>query len=464
MSYHDFINAKSQIGGMAGFEPLWMPKEAFDFQRHLATWNLMKGKSADFADCGMGKTFIELIFAQNVVMKTNGRVLILTPLAVSYQTEREAEKFGIEAKVCRDGKLASKIVITNYERLHYFNAEDFEGVVCDESSAIKNFDGQTTAAITEFMRRIKYRLLGTATAAPNDYIELGTSSEALGEMGYMDMLGMFFKNAQNSLHPSMRGAGARVKSLEATAKFRFRGHAEQQFWRWVCSWARACRKPSDLGFDDGKFKLPDLKTRQHIVSSRSNPDGFLFPLPAHGLKEQGDELRRTVNERCEMVAELVQSHQGPSIAWCNRNEEGDLLQKLIPGAAQVAGKDSDEKKEELLTAFAQGKIGTLISKPVIAGLGLNFQVCAHQTYFPSHSYEQWHQCVRRSWRFGQKREVTIDVVTTEGQADVLSNLMRKQRQAEEMFTKLVSLMGNELRITQENRFTKTQQLPSFLCQ
>lgn len=453
-AYEAFLDAKSQLGENSGFEPTFIPKSAFDFQVSLIEWAVRKGRAAKFADCGMGKTLMELAFAQNVLEKTNKPVLVLTPLAVSHQTVREGEKFGIECKVSRDGKLKKGIVVTNYERLHYFDPNDFGGAICDESGILKNFDGKIKAAITEFMRRLPYRLLGTATASPNDYPELGTSSEALGGMGYMDMLGKFFKNDQNSNHPNRLWSG--------NGQWRFRGHAERDFWRWVCSWARAIRKPSDLGFDDGKFILPKLITRNHVVDSTFIPDGYLFAQIARTRQEELKERRSTLTERCEMAASLVNSTGKPFLAWCNLNDEGYLMEKLMPDAVQVSGNESDEEKEEAFLAFVNGQTRGLISKTKIAGFGLNFQHCAHQTFFADHSFEQYYQGTRRSWRFGQKNDVTIDMISSSGQAKVLANHARKARNAEIMFSNLVALMGEELKITRKNPFTTQAEKPSWL--
>jgi len=247
MKYQDFLQNKTQIGGQHGFDPIWMPDFLFDFQKHLVEWSLLKGRSAIFADCGLGKSPMELVWAQNVIEKTNGNILLLTPLAVGVQMKREANKFGIEAERSRDGKIKSKITITNYEQLHHFNPSDFSGVICDESSILKNFNGKIKQQINIFMRKVKYRLLATATAAPNDFIELGTSSEALGYLGYMDMLNKFFKNDQNNSATNRRG-----RFTEET-KWRLKGHAHESFWRWVSSWARAVRFPSNIGFKDDRY-------------------------------------------------------------------------------------------------------------------------------------------------------------------------------------------------------------------
>lgn len=455
-NYFDFIKSKSQGGADSGFAPVWMPDFLFDFQADRTEWAIRKGRAALFEDCGLGKTIQGLVYASNVARKKSKPVLYLTPLAVGQQTIREAEKFGIEARICRDGLIlpGDHIVVTNYERLHYFNPNDFAGVVCDESSCIKNFSGTRSGAITAFMRKVEYRLLQTATAAPNDFIELGTSSEALGYMGHMDMLNRFFKNdLNNSATGRMRGE---------VIKWRLKGHAETPFWRWVCSWASAVRKPSDLGFDDAAFVLPPLHEVEHLVEVNSLADGMLFAMPAVGLKEQREERRRSLQDRCEKAASLVNHTGEPAIVWCHLNDEGDLLEKLIPDAVQVAGCDSDDAKEDRLTAFADGKARVLITKQKIAGWGMNWQHCNHMTEFPSHSFEGYYQKVRRCWRFGQKRPVTVDIVTTEGERGILANMKRKADQADEMFSRLIAEMNNALAIDRVNNMTKQIEVPTWL--
>lgn len=458
--YHSFLERKAQWGEGSGFAPLWLPDFLFDFQRNLVEWALRKGRAAIFADCGLGKTPMQLVWAQNVIQKEHKPVLIITPLAVGLQTLHEAEKFGIEAKRSQDGTAHACITVTNYERLQHFRADDFAGVVCDESSAIKNFDGSRRALVTEFLRTRPYRLLCTATASPNDYIELGTSSEALGELGHMDMLARFFKNDQNSLHPTS-GRGRFERGLMTQNKWRFKPHAEQPFWRWVCSWARAVRKPSDLGFEDRQFILPPLKEQEYIIKPKAQRTDCLFDLPAVGLKEQRDERRRTLTERCEKAAALIKPHQR-SIAWCHLNPEGDLLEKLIPGAIQVSGSDSDEVKEDRLMAFVRGEARVLVSKAVCAGFGLNFQHCAHMTMFPSHSFEQYYQSVRRCWRFGQKHAVQVDVVTTPGEEAVLANMQRKAVAADKMFSHLVGYMNDAMSIKRTTSYGNRVRVPAWL--
>lgn len=451
--YAQFLERKAQIGGEHGFRPVWMPPFLREFQSALVEWAVLKGRGALLADCGLGKTPMQLVWAENIARHTGGRVLILTPLAVAHQTSREGEKFGIEVTRSADGK-PHRITVANYERLHLFSASDFVGIVCDESSILKNFDGSTKAAVTEFARKMRYRLLATATAAPNDYIELGTSSEALGYLGYMDMLNRFFKNdLNNSATGRMRGE---------VIKWRLKGHAETPFWRWVCSWARAIRRPSDIGFPDQEFTLPPLMEREILVESESKAPDMLFSLPAVGLKEQREERRRTIDDRCAEVARLVNGTGSPALVWCHLNDEGDRLEEMIPDAVQISGKDSDDGKEDKLMSFADGKARVLITKPKIGGFGLNFQHCAHVTFFPSHSFEQYYQGVRRCWRFGQNRPVSVDVVTTEGERSVLANLQRKAANADRMFSNLVTEMRNAQAIDGRRRFTNELSVPDWL--
>jgi len=454
-TYDEFLKSKQHSLNQFGFDPIFMPDFLFDFQKYIIDWNLKTGRSAIFADCGLGKSPMELVWAQNIVQKTNGNVLLLTPLAVGVQMQREAEKFGIEAHRSRDGKIHGKITITNYEQLEHFNPSDFKGVICDESSILKNFNGKIKNRINIFMRKVDYRLLATATAAPNDFIELGTSSECLGYLGHMDMLNKFFKNdLNNSATGRYRGE---------TAKWRLKGHAHESFWRWVTSSARAVRYPSDIGFENDGYILPELIENEHKMDVEGRfVDGALFVLPAHGLKEQRDERRATIQDRCEKAAGIVNSHKDYSVVWCNLNDEGDLLEKLIPDSIQVSGKDSDDAKEEKLVSFSEGKTRVLITKPKIGAWGLNWQHCNRITFFPTHSYEQFYQAIRRCWRFGQKRPVTVDMIFTEGDENVIVNLKRKQNQAIEMFNQLVKFMNDSLSITNIKNYTKEMECPSWL--
>jgi hypothetical protein len=305
-------------------------------------------------------------------------------------------------------------------------------------------------------------LLCTATPAPNDYIELGTSSEALGVMGQVDMLGRFFKNDQNTCDSRLIQRRAPSIGGPVSAGWRFKGHAEIPFMRWVCSWARACRTPQDLGFDDSRFQLTELIEREHVVETRTLGDGMLFPLPATNMREEREEKRRTIPERCEKAAELVAHTGQPFVVWCHLNDEGDLLDDIVPDAVQVSGADSDEAKEEAYEAFASGQTRGIITKPKIGAWGLNWQHCAHVVEFASHSFEQHYQSVRRCWRFGQQSPVTNDIIVTEGQAGIKDNMRRKSAAADRMFTLLVQHMAEALRIDSGVRFTERVEVPRWL--
>lgn len=455
MSYHNdyrsFIESKSQLGGEFGFKANYDHPSAYDFQTFLVEWAVRQGRAAIFADCGLGKTLMQLTWAHNVNRHANKPVLVIAPLSVSLQTVDEAEKFGFGAERSLDGrfKTTNGIVTTNYERLSHFDPNAFAGVVCDESSIIKNFEGARKGEITEFMKKVKYRLLCTATPSPNDYIELGTSSEALGQLGYMDMLGMFFKNDEDSLHPAFVGS-----------EWRFKRHAERDFWRWMCSWSRAVRRPSDLGFDDRAFVLPDLIETEHVVES-DRAEGALFAMPAANLAEEREERRATLRQRCEAAAAILSSAES-GVAWCHLNAEADFLKELIPGAEQIAGSDRDERKEELFEAFRHGQLKKLVTKPKIAAFGMNWQHASTMTYFPDHSFEQYYQAVRRMWRFGQKHPVTVHNVTSQSLAGVTKNLRRKADACETMFEEMVAQMNDALRLSRFRDHMNNQEIPSWL--
>jgi len=774
LEYDEFLKSKSQISGNYGFNPIFMPDYLYDFQKALTEWAVKKGKAAIFADCGLGKTPMQLVWAQNILEKTNKPVLIITPLAVSPQTIREGEKFNIECSRSKDGNIKKTINITNYERLHYFNPDDFSGVVCDEcfppdtpidvfsidnskatkyikeiqrgdkiynakgidnvqktykrridravqisyrgqrvtcsenhpfftlhgwrsaqdlqpgdylmatetamrlvreniqpeiysiknesvlrdillsemedeyartsgqssykgstcadweekkcmvqeresdchkgiradksiesdeqpgdpeesfidvtgdksqtfrawgewnrtditranndgciireldcgicyiigetktrfsnmlqsrlresrlknsdrvrrikasfnerkrqeerqyagffrvesveileqgnpelekyrdadgfiyfydikaeqhpsfsvngalvhnSSILKNFSGIRRKQITDFLIKIKYRLLCTATASPNDYVELGTSSEALGELGNMDMLSMFFKTSDNAMQINQRYGDFWNRN-----KWRFKAHSENHFWQWVCSWARALRKPSDIGFQDRDFILPPLIIKDTICEHNKTLPGEIFVKIAVTLAEQREERKITIEQRCNAVLDKVGKHD-VSLIWCQMNGEGNILEKLIPESAQISGADSDDKKEELFLAFQSGQLKRLITKPKIGSFGLNFQHCSHMTFFPSHSFEQYYQGIRRCWRFGQKKPVEVDIITTTGELSVMQNLEKKSKQADKMFTKLTKYINDEVYINRTKKKTKKMEIPKWV--
>jgi len=453
VDYQEFLKQKQQYGARSGFDPLWMPDFLYDFQQYLVDWSVKLGRAAIFADCGLGKTPMQLVWAQNVVQYINKPVLVLAPLAVTGQTLDEAEKFGIQARRAQPGQNGAAIVeVTNYEKLHLFDRSKYGGIVCDESSILKNFDGTYRKAITEFMRTLPYRLLCTATAAPNDWSELGTSSEALGYLGQRDMLTRFF--SRKSIYAKTRGG----------KEWTIRPWAEEgPFWQWLASWARTARKPSDLDYDDDGFILPELRTRHIKVKANRPADGMLFDVPAVGWKEEREAIRRTIQERCEAAAERVLQNGATSMVWCSRNDEGDLLEQMIPDAVQVAGRHSDEQKEEAARWFVKGKDErrVLISKPSIFGFGLNFQHCQHATYFPTWSYEKYYQATRRLWRFGQTKPVTIDLIYTDGGERMLVGLEEKEQHATEMFENLVRHMHKELFI-HETYQRQTVEVPGWM--
>jgi hypothetical protein len=338
------------------------------------------------------------------------------------------------------------------------DASDFAGVVCDESSILKNYDGVIKANITEFMRAMPYRLLWTATAAPNDFIELGTSSEALGYLGHIDMLNRFFKHDNNTTDTGH----SRMLGSDGSRGWRFKGHAEEPFWKWVCSWARSLRKPSDLGFSDERFALPALIEREQVVKSIKPREGFLFALPAHGLTEVKEERRRTIKERCERVAGLVSNTGQPAVCWTHLNDEADLIEKLVKDSVQVSGRDSDEEKEAKFAAFQSGDIRVLVIKPVIGAWGLNWQHCAHMTVFAGYSFEQYYQSVRRCWRFGQKNSVIVDNVVSDGEGEVLASRQAKAVRADAMFASLVRHMREGMEVHASAYGTKKIEAPSWL--
>lgn len=463
VQYGQFLDRKTQYSGDSGFKPTFIPDCMFDFQKYEAEWNCLTGRSADLNDCGMGKTLLELVFGENVARHTNGRTLLMTPNAVSAQTVAEGEKFGIECVRSKGGKFPSdaKIVVSNYEQLKHFDPNDFVAFIGDEASILKNAQGVTRNDVTEFARHMKYRLLATATPAPNDFFEMGTLSEALGYLGHMDMLNRFFKNDQNN------SASGRMHGK--VIEWRFKGHAEAPFYRYLCSLARAARKPSDLGFDDyvdadGRsrpFILPELEEREHLVVSNRLREGMLFSLPAFGMREQREERRVSIDDRAEMVCSLLDPHDC-SLIWTQLNTEADLIEKSVPGCVQVSGSDSDDEKEEKFTAFCKGHIRRLVTKGKIAAYGMNFQHCAHQVSFPDNSFEKIYQQIRRSWRFGQTRKVVHDIVMTEGDRTVMNNQKRKAEQAEKMFSRMVESMNESLRIDRIQKFTEQEEVPAWL--
>lgn len=459
-SYLQMIESKKHTSQNFGIDPVFMVDSMFDFQKHIAEYAIKKGRCAVFLDTGLGKTLIELTIAKNYVMHTNKPVLIITPLAVAFQFIKEAEKFGVDdIQYSKNGKYTSKIVVCNYERLDHFDSNDFDCVILDESSILKNFDGATKWQITSFMKKIKYRYLATATPSPNDYIELGTSSEALGYFGYMDMLSKFFKNNQNNVAKL-----SQISKARQGEEYYLKPHAENDFWQWVSSWSISARKPSDLGFADERYILPELHEIQTVIRNE-NPltiDGqmALFALPAVGFKEIKQEAKVTIQQRCEMAVDKALKHE-TSVYWCNLNDEADALLSLDQNAVEVRGNMNIDKKEDILLNFADGNIKKLVTKTSITAFGLNWQHCNHTTYFPTYSYEQYYQAVRRFWRFGQKNPVYVDLILSDGQDKIMESLLVKKDKAINMFEKLAAQTNKDFTIKQKE-FNKSVQLPKFI--
>jgi len=428
--YSEFISKKTHTSIDKGIETLFIPEKMFDFQKHVLKIANKRGRMAVFLDTGLGKTIIELSIAQNYFLKTNKPVLIITPLAVAFQFEKESKKFGIDSvEYSRNGEIKSNIVICNYEQLDKFDPKDFDCVILDESSILKNSDGKTRLAVTEFLMKVKYRYLFTATPSPNDFIELGTSSEALGFLGYTDMLGRFFTNNEKT-----------IKSHgHIGVKWILKQHAKEGFFKWIRSWSISAKKPSDLGFSDEGYDLPALKLKHHEIKNKTplviNNQTSMFTMEAKNLSEIRGEQRATIEDRCKKAVELASNHD-TTVYWCNLNSEADIIEKLDKDAVQIKGGMTIEKKEEMLLKFANGEIKKLITKPKITSFGLNWQHCNHTVYFPSFSYEQYYQAIRRFWRFGQEKEVIVDMVYSDGQKRIIRALLEKSQKAIELFDKL----------------------------
>lgn len=416
--YHRWLDEKTATIPPCGFEPTSINDMLFDFQRDIVRWACKKGRAAIFADCGMGKTPMQLEWARLVIESNGGgRVLILAPLAVAQQTRQEGMKFGIEVNVCRtQDDVKDGINITNYEMLGHFDCSDFVGVVLDESSILKSYTGKTRTEIIEKFESTPYKLACTATPAPNDHMELGNHSEFLGVMSRTEMLAMFF-----------------VHDGGETSKWRLKGHAKSEFWRWVASWAVMIKKPSDFGYPDDGFTLPELNIATHYLESEIVDDDRLFAVAAKSLQEQQKARRDTIQIKGDFIAHLVNQSEEPWIVWCELNDESAHLAKSIPDAIEIRGSDSPEYKTDALVGFTEGRYRVIVTKPSIAGFGMNWQHCRNMAFCGlSHSYEQFYQAVRRCWRFGQTSEVNVHVVTTDSEQGVVDNIMSKQRAADEM--------------------------------
>lgn len=456
MKYKEFLESKRHSIGNFGFEYNCLPDCAFDFQKHIISKAVKKGRMAIFADTGLGKTLMQISIAQNIVNKTNKNVLILTPLAVGFQFIEEAKKRNItdDIQQTTDGKFDKKIVVCNYERLHYLNSQDFVGVIMDESSILKNFDGKIKSQVTSFVKKIPYRFLSTATPSPNDFIELGTSSEVLGYMGYMDMLTKFFKNNQNSIDSTNRNIGE---------KYYLKPHAEKDFFAWVNQWSIMIKMPSDIGYSDDRYMLPKLNINKHIIKNQSlidvNGQVQMFTPIAKTMTEVRHEQKQTEVDRCERAIELAQDKT--SVYWCNTNNESKLLNDMDSDAVEIRGSMSIDKKEDILLNFAKGNINRIITKAKITGMGLNWQHCNHSVFFPTWSYEQYYQAIRRFWRFGQDKDVTIDMVISDGQVRVMKALEEKTEKAIRLYKNLTESVNAEF-VHNKKEYKQEITQPKFL--
>ena len=427
MTYESFLKTKQQTVEQSGFEKPkeFMNESLFQWQKDIVFWALKKGKAALFEDCGLGKTAQQLEWSKSVCDYTNGKVLIVAPLAVAEQTKREGEKFGYDVCVCRtQDDVKNGINITNYEMLSHFDASEFSGVVLDESSILKNFTSKLRTQIIETFRETPYKLSCTATPSPNDYMELGNQAEFLGVMSRTEMLATYF-----------------IHDGSNTSKWRLKGHAESRFWEWVAEWAVVLTSPADLGYPNGGYDLPEIVTTEHLVEPKINDmDGnmTLFTKTAQTLSERREARKNSLHERCEEAARIVETDDGQWLVWCDLNDESSLLKKIIPGAVEIRGSDDPKEKSDRLRRFTNGNIRILVTKPSIAGFGLNWQRCHNMIFVGlSDSYEMMYQAIRRCYRFGQDETVRVHIVTSTAEGAVRENIERKERQRVEMTTEMV---------------------------
>ena len=455
MNYQEFLKIKGSRQGNVGFDVEYFNPMLFDWQKTLVKWSLKKGRAALFEDCGLGKTPQQLEWARHVCQKTGKPILILAPLAVSKQTKREGEKFGIDVNICRThDDIKNGINITNYEKLNHFYPEEFAGIVLDESSILKNYTGKIRTQIIDTFLKTPYKLCATATPAPNDFTELGNTSEFLGVMTRAEMLSMYFINDTGDV-----------------GTWRLKGHVKDNlFWKWLSSWAIMIQYPSNLGFDDNGFKLPPLKIHEHIIPYKGQTD-TLFVEPASTLSERRQARRESMQERVALTADLINNSSETWLVWCNMNDESAALKSAIKDAVEVKGADSIEHKETAMIDFQNDQIKCLVTKPSIAGFGMNWQNCSNMAFVGlSDSYEQYYQAIRRCWRFGQEKPVHAHIVIGEREGNVVANIQRKERDMNSMFQGMIRNMSE---MVQEEIFgrestrtdyhpTMEMKLPDFL--
>ena len=439
--YEEFLRRKEITVPSAGIdvENITISDELFDFQRDIVLWALKKGKAAIFAGTGLGKTLMQLEWARHI----GGTVLILAPLAVSKQTISEGGKFGITVHHCRSQEDVTDggINITNYERMERFDLSTFRGIVLDESSILKAQAGKIRAQLIASCQKIPYRLACTATPAPNDLMELCNHSEFLGVMSSGEMLATFFVHDGGEMR-----------------KWRLKGHAVQDFWQWVASWSVMLTNPKDLGYNGTRYNLPPLRISQHTVHTERQPE-TLFAVEALTLQERQQARRDSVQDRAQACAEIVNADADQWLVWCNLNSEADALKALITDAVEISGSDHPDVKERAAVDFATGRIRVLISKPLIFGMGLNFQRCHKMAFVGlSDSFEQYYQSVRRCWRFGQEHPVDVQIITADTEGAVVENIQRKEKQFEEMLSGMIAETQN---ITKDNIRSTARQTTGY---
>lgn len=416
MSYQSFIASKSFRPHSCGFDAQITDSNLFDYQRDIVKWAIKKGRAAIFADTGLGKTRMQVTWADKISKKENGKILILAPLAVKEQTIAEAESIGIHIGQGFD------IHIQNYEQLHNIDTDQYIGVVLDESSILKGIDSKTRQLVSEKFKHTPYRLSCTATPSPNDFMELGTQSEFLGVMSQVEMLAMFF-----------------IHDGSDTSKWRLKGHGKKRFFEWLATWAVFISKPSDLGYNDAGHELPELVFHEHIIDSGIT-EGLFAPV-ASGLLERNKARKDTVDARVEEAATIANGTKGQCIIWCHLNDESEKLTSMIEGAVEVTGADDPDYKSKTMLGFASGKVKKLVSKPKIAGFGMNWQSCNTMIFVGlSDSWEQFYQAVRRCWRYGQRKPVHVHIVSADIEGAVLDNIKRKESQNAQLKKEMIAIM------------------------
>lgn len=435
MEYEEFIKSKETIVKNSGFDITKdeLNNKLFEYEKDVVKWALKKGKAALFEGCGLGKTIQQLEWSHQVCKYTNGNVLILAPLAVVPQTVKEGKKFGIEVTLCTNqSEVKDGINITNYEKIDRFNINEFVGIVLDESSILKSFQGKVKSQLIELFKSTPYKLSCTATPSPNDYVELGNQSEFLGIMKSSEMLAMYFTHDGG-----------------CTSKWRLKGHAQDAYWKWLASWAVVIENPKDLGYNIEGYDLPKLNVIQIIADEKEISNDILT------LTERRKARKESLQQRCEKAAEIINNSNENWLVWCDLNDESKLLHDLINSSVEIKGSDKSEYKANEMLNFSENKTKVLVTKSLIAGFGMNWQNCHNMIFVGvSDSFEQYYQAVRRCWRFGQEKEVNVYLVIGSREGTVKDNLDRKAEQTEKMQKIMVEytkeITSKEIRCTYRN--------------